>query len=176
MAAKKKGKTAAKRSSSARASVKKKTLKKKKSSKKKALKKQAVKKKTPKKKVMKKISAKPRAHRPSSVVQTKEPVTIEPGPAALTVPPVEEPAANEEAIGTVTHYYSHLGVAVVQINKGILRTGDTIRVKGITTDFTQQIESMEYEHQHVAQAAPGQSVGLKVTDHAREHDILYRVR
>ncbi len=98
---------------------------------------------------------------------------IEPGPPPRTIPPVEEPASNEEAIGTVTHYYSHLSVAVVQINKGTLRTGNTIHVKGHVTDFTQAVESMEYEHQHIDQAAAGQSVGLKVKDHAREHDIVF---
>ena len=149
---------------------KKKTLKKKSLIKK--SKKKTLKKKTSAKKFAKKSSRKPK----SVLIASKEPVTIEPGPAALTVPPVEEPAANEEAIGTVTHYYSHLGVAVVQINKGMLRSGDTIRLKGHTTDFTQQIESMEYEHQHVEQASPGQSVGLKVIDHTREHDILYRIK
>jgi translation elongation factor EF-1alpha len=89
---------------------------------------------------------------------------------------VEEPAANEEALGTITHYYSHLGVVVVQLNKGTLKTGDMIHVKGHSTDFIQKVESMEFEHQHVDQASAGQSVGLKVVDHAREHDIVYLVK
>jgi putative protease len=89
---------------------------------------------------------------------------------------VEEPTPREAAVGVVTHYYSHLGVAVIQINAGVLRAGDTIHVKGHTTDFTQQIASMEYEHHHVDQANPGQSVGIKAFDHAREHDIVYVVK
>lgn len=101
---------------------------------------------------------------------------VEPGAPAGSIPPVEEPARHEEAIGVVTHYYSHLGVAVVQVNKDSLRTGDIAHVKGHTTDFTQQISSMEYEHQHVDEARAGQCVGLKVTGHAREHDIIYVVR
>jgi putative protease len=141
--------------------------------KKKSAKKKTAGKKTVKKKPIRRLKTRKPAGRPTPA---KEPVTIEPGPPGLTVPPVEEPATNEEAIGTVTHYYSHLGVAVVQINKGTLRTGDFIRLKGHTTDFTQQIDSMEYEHQHVEQATAGQSVGLKVLDHAREHDILYRLK
>jgi putative protease len=92
------------------------------------------------------------------------------------VPPVEEPASQETAVGVVTHYYSELGVAVIQVNTGALRAGDTIHVKGNTTDFTQQIASMEYEHQHVDKADPGQSVGIKAFDHAREHDIVYVVK
>jgi hypothetical protein len=158
---------------------KKKTLKKK-SLKKKALKKKklAAKKKTLKKKTARKaLKKKPGRKKAAPLAKIpKEILSIEPGPPSLSVPPVEEPAPHEEAIGTVTHYYSHLGVAVVQINKGVLRTGDTVRIKGHTTDFTQKIESMEYEHQHTDQADTGQSVGLKVAVHAREHDILYRVK
>ena len=105
-----------------------------------------------------------------------KPTTVEPGPPSRTMPPLEEPASNEEAIGTVTHYYSHLGVAVIQLNKGTLKTGTTIHVKGHVTDFKQSVESMEYEHQHINQASAGQSVGLKVKDHVREHDIVFLMK
>ncbi len=148
----------------------------------KGLTKRSKKKKTTKKKAMKKKrtlqkTGKQASQKKASVlIAAKEPVTIKPGPPGLSVPPVEEPAVNEEAIGTVTHYYSHLAVAIVQINKGTLRTGDRIRMRGNTTDFTQTIGSMEYEHQQVDQVTPGQTVGLKVVDHARQHDILYKLR
>ncbi|HSB35197.1 MAG TPA: hypothetical protein VLG39_12120 [Nitrospirota bacterium] len=137
-----------------------------KAAKKKALKKKAAIKPAPKKSVKK---ATPSA---MPVVSAKE-ITVEPGPPPGPLPPLEEPARNESAVGTVTHYYSHLNVAVVQINKGELKTGDTIHVKGHSTDFMQTVESMEYEHRHVDQASAGQSVGIKVQDHAREHDIIY---
>ncbi len=109
-------------------------------------------------------------------VEIKKPMSVEPGPPPGNVPPVEEPTVRETAVGVVTHYYSHMGVAVVQVNTGQLRAGDTIRVKGHTTDLTQQIASMEYEHRHVDQAAPGQSVGIKIADHVREHDIVFVVK
>ena len=101
---------------------------------------------------------------------------IEPGPPPQGLPPVEEPSQHEEAIGTVSHYYSHLGVAIVQINKGRLKTGDTVHIKGHSADFTQPVESMEYEHQHIDQAEAGQNIGLRVKDHTREHDIVYLVK
>ncbi len=175
MALKKKSKKkkAAKRKPIRKAKPKKKALKKK-TVRKKALKKKSAKKKVASKKTGKKASKKaaPRAKR----AFTTKPSMVEPGPPPGTIPPVEEPAANEEALGTVTHYYSHLGVAIVQINKGMLKTGNQIRIKGHTTDITQHVESMEFEHQHVDQASPGQSVGIKVIDHVREHDILYLVK
>lgn len=153
----------------------------KKATKKKAVKKKTTKKRTAKKTIQKKAVRKKAAKKLSPRAKPgtpphKESVLIEPGPPSISLIPVEEPAANEEAIGTVTHYYSDLGVAVVQINKGALKAGNTIHVKGHTSDFSQQVESMEYEHQHVDQAFPGQAVGIKVIDHAREHDIVFLVK
>lgn len=154
--------------------LKKKTLKKK-ITKKKATKKKTAKKKAIKKKAAGKKAAKKASPRTKPVLPPKS-TMVEPGPPPGVIPPVEEPAVNEEALGTVTHYYSHLGVVIVQLNKGRLKTGDLIHIKGHSTDFTQKVESMEYEHQHVDQAGAGQTVGLKVMDHAREHDIVYLVK
>jgi len=112
----------------------------------------------------------------SARIPSKRPVTVEPGPPTVSAPPVEEPSQHEEAIGIVTHYYSHLGVAVVQMNKGALSIGDTIHIVGHTTDISLTVTSMEYEHQHVNQVVAGQNVGIKITDHAREHDIVYLMK
>lgn len=169
-------KAKAKKKASRKPAVKKKSGKKT-VKKKKAGKKKAAKKKLEKKKITKKKTATKRPVRSRSSASVRKKVTIvEPGPSPTGIPPVEEPASNEEALGSVTHYYSHLSVAIVQINKGILRTGDAIHIKGHSTDFMQQVESMEYEHQHVDEASPGQSVGIKIKDHAREHDIVYIVK
>ena len=155
--------------------LKKKTLKKK-NTKKKIAKKKAIKKKILQKKAIKKKTARKKTAPKAKPALPPKSTVVEPGPPPGVVPPVEEPAANEEALGTVTHYYSHLGVVVVQLNKGTLKTGDMIHVKGHSTDFIQKVESMEFEHQHVDQAGAVQSVGLKVADHAREHDIVYLVK
>jgi len=135
-------------------------------------KKTATKKTTSKKKAVTKTTKK-KAAKPSL---PKKQHIVEPGPPPSNIPSVEEPATHEEAIGTVTHYFSHLNVAIVQINKGILRTGDKIHIKGHTTDIIQDVESMEYEHRHIDEASAGQSVGIKITDHAREHDIVFLVK
>jgi GTPase len=158
----------------------------KKSARKKALKKRSTKKRAKKIKVTTAVrkSAKkaPKKKAPVKAGSTpkmslsKKSLPVEPGPPSVIVPPLEEPASNEEAIGVITHYFSHLGVAVAQLNKGSLNTGDTIHIKGNTTDFTQTVTSMEYEHQHIDLAGAGQNVGLKVIDHTREHDIVYRVK
>lgn len=171
------------------ASAKKKTRKAavKKTARKKAVKKKTTKKRTVKKAVTKKArkrsatatAVKKKTSRAAALPErlpAKKPLVVEPGPPSGSIPPVEEPVQQEEAIGIVTHYYSHIGVAVVQLNKGTLRTGDTVHIKGHSTDFAQTVTSLEYEHQHVDQAAAGQAVGIKVIDHAREHDILYLVK
>jgi translation initiation factor IF-2 len=81
----------------------------------------------------------------------------------------------ETKIGTVSHYYSHLHVAGVTITDGELRKGDTIRVKGHTSDFEQKAESMQIDHEPVEVAKPGDQIGLTVIEHAREHDTVYIV-
>jgi len=81
----------------------------------------------------------------------------------------------ETRIGTVTHYYNHLHVAGVTITDGELHNGDTIRVKGHTSDFEQKVESMQIDQEPVEVAKPGDQIGLYVNEHAREHDTVYMV-
>jgi len=93
-----------------------------------------------------------------------------PKPAAPAAPP------GMERIGIVTHYYNHLSVAIVQLDTGSLRVGDMIHIKGHTSDFSQPVDSLEIDHVHVDEARPGQSFGLRVKEHAREHDIVYKAK
>jgi putative protease len=81
----------------------------------------------------------------------------------------------ETRIGTVTHYYNHLHVAGVAITNGDLHKGDTIHVKGNTSDFEQKVESMQIDHEAVEVAKPGDEIGLTVNEYAREHDTVYMV-
>jgi putative protease len=83
--------------------------------------------------------------------------------------------ANELKAGVVTHYYSHLSVAVVAVTDRRLQVGDRIHIKGHTSDFYQTVESMQIEHDVISVAEIGRTVGLKVTEHAREHDVVYLV-
>ncbi len=81
-----------------------------------------------------------------------------------------------ERVGIVTHYYNHLSVAIVQLDTGSLRVGDTIHIKGHTSDFSQPVDSLEIDHVHVDEVRPGQSFGLRVKEHAREHDVVYKAK
>ena len=80
-------------------------------------------------------------------------------------------------IGVVTHYFSHLSVATMRLDPGtVLRVGDTIHILGHTTDFKQKVESLEVDHTPMTEVGPNDDFGLKVVDHAREHDVVYKVR
>ena len=81
----------------------------------------------------------------------------------------------ETKIGVVTHYFGKIGVAAVQITDDTLQVGDTIHIKGRTSDFTQQVESMQVEHQPVSVARAGETIGMQVAEHAREHDEVFKV-
>ena len=81
----------------------------------------------------------------------------------------------EEEIGRITHFFSKISVGVLELTKGELRVGDTIHIKGHTTDFYQKIESMQVEHSAVESAEQGESVGLKVESPVRENDIVFKV-
>lgn len=81
----------------------------------------------------------------------------------------------EEKIGVVIHYWNHIHVAGIHITDGELKVGDTIHVRGHTSDFTQQIDSMQVDNQPVETARAGEDVGIKVVHYAREHDEVYKV-
>ena len=76
-------------------------------------------------------------------------------------------------IGRITHFFSKISVAVIELKKP-LKVGDTIAVKGPTTDFEQPVDSMQIEHKDVQKAEAGQSIGLKVAQRVRETDIVYK--
>jgi putative protease len=80
----------------------------------------------------------------------------------------------EVEIGKVTHYYSHLNVAVLELTDH-LEVGETVHFLGHTTDFVQRVTSMEIDHHHVVEVNPGDNVALKVIEPVREHDVIYRV-
>ena len=82
----------------------------------------------------------------------------------------------EEEIGHITHYFSKIGVAVIEITSGSLKVGETIHVKGHTSDFTQTVESLQQEHQAVPEAKKGSSFGMKVKDSVREGDRIFKVK
>lgn len=80
----------------------------------------------------------------------------------------------EERIGVVLHYYSKAGVAAIKL-EGSLKVGDKIHIKGHTTDFDETVKSIQIEHKQVNEAKKGDDIGIMVSGHVREHDIVYNI-
>jgi hypothetical protein len=80
----------------------------------------------------------------------------------------------ETQIGTITHYYSHLSVAVLQLTERLV-LGETIHIFGPITDFVQKVTSLEVNHQKVTMVEPCNYVAVKVMEPVRVHDAIYHV-
>jgi len=93
-----------------------------------------------------------------------------PQPAA----PAERPAPGAR-IGVVTHFYGEPSVAIMKLETGTLRVGDTIHIRGHTSDFSQQVASLQIEHAPVNEVGPDDDFGVKVVQPVREHDVVYKV-
>lgn len=81
--------------------------------------------------------------------------------------------AKEKPIGKITHYYSKIGVGIIEL-KAALKVGDKIKIKGHSTEFDQSVDSMQINHKEVESAKSGDVIGLKVNDKVREGDEVYK--
>lgn len=84
----------------------------------------------------------------------------------------------DKLLGKVTHYYDKIGVAVVEV-KAPIKVGETIRIKAPEaspreTDFTQEVVSMQIEHEQIKKAKKGDMIGLKVGQEVKEGDEVYK--
>ena len=77
-------------------------------------------------------------------------------------------------VGKVTHYFTKIGVAVIEITDGSIKVGDEVHIKGHTTDFKQKVTSMQIEHENVEIAEPGQSIGVRMEEPVRANDLVYK--
>ena len=123
-------------------------------------------------KVVKKLAARKPARKPARRLPARR---ARPKAAKPPSPPLPPPAPGER-IGIVTHYYGNVSVAVIKLESASLRVGDTIHVRGHTSDFAQRVESLQIGHAPVSEVGPDDDFGLKVIAHVREHDIVYKVK
>lgn len=117
--------------------------------KKKTLKRKVVKKKPIKKKPVK--QARRKAKKPTVAKKTKENI-----------------------IGIITHYFPKVRAAVVKL-KGSLAIDDTVKIKGHTTDFKQNITSLQIDRVPINLAKKGQEIGLLVDSRVRKNDVVYKI-
>jgi selenocysteine-specific translation elongation factor len=83
--------------------------------------------------------------------------------------------AEEELVGVVEKYFAQPSVAAVKVTRGSVKKGDTLRYIGHTTDFTDQVASMQVNNQPVEEAKAGDFIGVKVKERVREKDKVYKV-
>jgi len=81
----------------------------------------------------------------------------------------------EEEIGVVVKFFSKPSVAAIDITKGSIKKGDALMYKGHTTDFTEEVTSIEIDNQSVDEANIGDMIGIQVKERVRENDIVYKV-
>jgi len=81
----------------------------------------------------------------------------------------------EQLIGKITHYFGKIGVGIIELKKK-LKVGETIHIKGATTDFEQKVKSMQIDHEDVDKAKKRDAIGIKVKDKVREGDEVYKVK
>jgi len=118
----------------------------------KSIKRRAVKKRAPKRVVKKARATKKRAGKPA---------------------PAKAKKAKENIIGVVTHYFPKVRAAVVKM-KTSLNVGETIKIKGHTTDFKQVVNSMQIDHVPINTAKKGQEIGLLVDSRVRRNDKVLK--
>ena len=81
----------------------------------------------------------------------------------------------EEEVGVIVKFFAKPSVAALKITKGSIKTGDMLKYKGHTTDFTEEVKSMEIDNQSVDEAKVGDMIGIKVEERVREKDMVYKV-
>jgi len=81
----------------------------------------------------------------------------------------------EQEVGRIVDYFAKIGVAAIEVTAGEINVGDTLLFRGHTTEFTQQVESMQVEHESVETAKEGDSIGIKVSEKVRSHDKVFKV-
>lgn len=80
-----------------------------------------------------------------------------------------------QTVGKVTHYFPHVKAGVILVTDGKISLGDTLLIKGHTTDLKQKVTSMQINNVSIKEAGPGQEVGLLVKSRVRHNDVVYKV-
>lgn len=125
-----------------------------------------------KKRVAKKKTAKKTLLKKRATVKAKKIKVTEKKPRTGKVSAPKK--VEGKLVGIVTHYFPHVNAAVFKL-KIPLSVGDTIKVKGHTTDFTQVITSIQIDRKPINTGKKGDEIGLLVKSRVRRKDKVYKV-
>ena len=82
---------------------------------------------------------------------------------------------SNEQVGVIVKFFVKPSVAAIEVTSGPIKVGDRLQFKGRTSDFTEEVTSMEIDNQKVTEAKTGDMVGIKVKERVRENDKVYKV-
>lgn len=77
-------------------------------------------------------------------------------------------------IGEVTHYYDRISVAVIKLSNPLSK-GDLVHFLGYGSDFTQEITSMQIEHESIDSAKKGDEVAIKTTKPVKQKTAVFLI-
>jgi selenocysteine-specific translation elongation factor len=81
---------------------------------------------------------------------------------------------SEELVGEVSHWFGKINVAGITLS-GDLGVGDRIHIEGHTTDFEQDVGSMQIDNVNVTEAHAGDEVGVRLASRARPGDSVFKL-
>jgi hypothetical protein len=127
----------------------------------------------------KKAKAKKIVKRPKTKVKSKAKGKVTKRPASKKAKvKAKKPVGIEatlEKIGEVTHYFPHVNAAAVKLLKSGLKIGDSIYIKGHTTEFKERVLSIQLDHTTISEGKKGQEIGLLVKSRVRQGDKVYKI-
>ena len=80
----------------------------------------------------------------------------------------------EKEIGEISHFFTNINVGIIKLSAP-LKVGDSIHIKGHTTDLTQAVDEIQLDHKSIEEGKAGDEVGVKVSEHVREGDKVSKV-
>jgi translation elongation factor EF-1alpha len=86
-----------------------------------------------------------------------------------------EATEGKKQVGEVTHFFGKISVAAIKITQSV-KVGDTISIEGATTNFEQQVDSMQIQNEDITEAPTGSEIGIRVKDRVRVGDKVYLVK
>ncbi|MFH1202318.1 MAG: hypothetical protein V1674_05455 [Candidatus Omnitrophota bacterium] len=126
--------------------------------------KKRVKKKAVKKRILKKTKRPSKRTRPKA----RKKVARQIKKTSLAIP-------GEDLVGKIIHYFPQVKAGVIKVTKGTIGLGDTLHIKGHTTDFKQTVTSLQINRAPIQKAKKGDEIGLLVNSRVRRRDLVYKV-
>ncbi|MBI1974692.1 MAG: translation elongation factor-like protein [Candidatus Zambryskibacteria bacterium] len=78
----------------------------------------------------------------------------------------------EKQIGTVTHWYDKIGVAVIKLTSSLSK-GDRIKVRKGDEEFEEIVSSLQINHTDATSAKKGAEAAIKLSRRAKEGAGVY---